>query len=205
MSAVSRLAVLTALALGPCACGAPPDVTTAAPAVDPHAPTAAPVTEAPLASVIQNKGRGATLPVAGADFVRPAHHIDLLASVTDPADGETVTVTLLQNVVVLAAGALPPAHDADSARARIFGTRALTLLLLPEEVELAIHGASAGALHAAPRNTGDIDIQEERGRATLNTLLTGERCRALNGLRQRLFPRTRCISRLRRSTRLPAP
>ncbi len=60
------------------------------------------------------------------------------------------------------------------------------MLLLPEEAELALHAVTLGGLHLTLRNPEDVDYQEERGRSTINTLLTSERGKALLTLRLRL-------------------
>ncbi|MBN2494444.1 MAG: von Willebrand factor type A domain-containing protein [Deltaproteobacteria bacterium] len=55
----------------------------------------------------------------------------------------------------------------------------LCLLALPEEAELLFLASQTGSLHCALRNPDDIGSEEPRARATIETLLTGERVKAL--------------------------
>jgi len=55
----------------------------------------------------------------------------------------------------------------------------ISLLVLPEEAEIVTLAEGMGGLKYTLRNPEDIDVQEERGRATLQTLITGERIKQL--------------------------
>jgi pilus assembly protein CpaB len=94
-----------------------------------------------------------------------------------------MALTLLQNVVVLATGKITGTTninllpDGDRAYADV------TLQLLPEEAEILTLAEGMGSLKFTLRNPEDIDMQEERGRATLQTLITGERIRSLQNRR----------------------
>jgi pilus assembly protein CpaB len=61
------------------------------------------------------------------------------------------------------------------------------MMLLPEEAESALLAAQVGALHLALRNPEDLDVREERGRATVSSLLAGEREHGLEQLRLRVL------------------
>jgi pilus assembly protein CpaB len=143
-----------------------------------------------LSTIVQKKGRAFTLDVGGSrmsvgGWIRPNDHVDIIGSFRDPSTGDQLAVTLMQNVVVLATGKITgttninllPEHD------RQYQT--ISLLVLPEEAEILSLAADLGALTLTLRNPEDIDVQEERGRATINTLLTGERMKALQTLRYR--------------------
>jgi pilus assembly protein CpaB len=52
-------------------------------------------------------------------------------------------------------------------------------MVLPEEAELLALAEQLGALTFTLRNEDDLDVLEERGRATLSTLLSGERTKVL--------------------------
>ena len=129
--------------------------------------------EAPSAAYIQKRGRSITLPLAGAEWVRPNDRIDVLSFEVDPQDKQAMAMTVSQNVVVLSVG---PMQDAVGDRQ---AQRSVTMLVMPEEAEMLLLGARDGVAAAVLRNPEDIDIQEERGRSTMATLLTGKRINAL--------------------------
>jgi pilus assembly protein CpaB len=51
--------------------------------------------------------------------------------------------------------------------------------VIPEEAEILVLASELGGLTMSLRNEDDVDVIEERGRATINTLLSGERTRVL--------------------------
>jgi len=127
----------------------------------------------PLSAIVQKKGRAFTVPIQGAELATVNDHIDVLATVNDPSVGETVAVTLLQKVLVLANP----------------GGGRLTLLALPEEAELLAQAVgSKGVLYLALRNPEDINVLEDRSRATLQSVMTGERLASLLKLRLSVYP-----------------
>jgi pilus assembly protein CpaB len=148
----------------------------------------APATTPPSATV-PKKGRRFTLPMTGAESLRAGDHIDLLLYATDLATQEGMTMTVLQNIEVLDAGQPTGA------------VRPVSVALLPEEGEVSLLATRVGSLQASLRNPSDPDIQEERGRATMQTLLTGERINTLLKKRMELEkPRP-----IRPTAPLPAP
>lgn len=149
--------------------------------------------------LVRKKGRSVTLSVSGAENVRAGDKLDLVAVVPDPATREWQGVTLLQNVLVIEPGPLEPAAAGEA-----FPLRRLSLMVLPEEAELALLAARTGGLHASLRHREDLDVQEERGRATMSTLLTGERLRALEALRTRVLAQRGSTERAARAA-APAP
>jgi pilus assembly protein CpaB len=140
-----------------------------------------------LSTIIQKKGRAITIAAneknAVGGWVRPNDHVDILGSFRDPATQEMVCVTMLQNVIVLATGKITGTTNINllPEGARTYSN--ISLLVLPEEAEILVLAQDMGALTMALRNPEDIDIQEERGRATISTLLTGERTKALMKVR----------------------
>jgi pilus assembly protein CpaB len=116
---------------------------------------------------VMAKARAFTLDtsaVGGALVLKPGDHIDIVAVVTEPDAKRLVSVTLLQNVIVLANAAPGPGDP-----------RQLSVLLIPEEVEILAFAKQAGHLTASLRNAADLDVLEERGAATMATILSGER------------------------------
>ncbi len=136
----------------------------------------------PVSTLVQRKGRAVTLSVSGAENLRMNDHVDLLAVAPDPQTKEWAAVTHAQNVVVLNPGRPEPVAANEA-----FPLRRVTFLMLPEEAETALLAARVGGLHVTVRNREDLDVQEERGRATVHSLFSGERIRALEGLRNRVF------------------
>ncbi|MGC4114596.1 MAG: hypothetical protein QM765_08300 [Myxococcales bacterium] len=135
-----------------------------------------------VSNIVQKKGRAITLSVSGAEHLQRNDRVDLLSVVPDPTTRQWVGLTQVQNVVVLDPGKAEPAVGNEA-----FPLRRVSFLLLPEEGEMALLAARIGGLHVTVRNREDVDLQEERGRATVDTLLTGERTRALETLRSRVL------------------
>jgi pilus assembly protein CpaB len=63
----------------------------------------------------------------------------------------------------------------------------VSLLVLPEEAEILVLAGEAGGLVMSLRNEDDVDVLEERGRATIKTLLSGERTRVLQERRNQVI------------------
>lgn len=136
-----------------------------------------------LSSKVQKKARAITIEArtttAVGGWVRPNDHIDLIGTFKDPQTQEQVAVTLLQNVIVLATGKLTGTTNINLVpeSQRDYGN--VSLLVIPEEAEILVLAQELGALTMSLRNEEDIDVLEERGRATINTLLSGERTKVL--------------------------
>lgn len=144
-----------------------------------------------LSSKIQKKTRaisiqaGKTSAVAG--WVRPNDHVDIIGTFRDPATNENTAVTLLQNVIVIATGKITGTTNVNliPESAREYGN--VTLLVLPEEAEILVLASEMGSLTLSLRHEDDIDTMEDRGRATIHTLLSGERTRALQEKRREII------------------
>lgn len=141
-----------------------------------------------LSTIIQKKGRAFTIDATGArmtvgGWIRPNDHIDIIGSFRDPNSNEQVAVTLMQNVVVLATGKITGTTNINLLPESDRNYDTISLLVLPEEAEILSLAAELGNLTFVLRNPEDIDVQEERGRATIQTLLTGERLKTLERVR----------------------
>jgi pilus assembly protein CpaB len=136
---------------------------------------------AELADLVQKRARGVTLSVSGAENVHSGDHVDLLALLLDPQTNDWTTTTQAQNVIVLSPGVPVPGTT------EAFPLRRVTFLLLSEEAETALLAVRLGGLHVSLRNPDDIDVMEDRGRASVNTLLSGERRRILEQRRRNLL------------------
>ena len=136
-----------------------------------------------LSTIIQKKGRALTIDASGSKAVggwlRPNDHIDIIGSFKDPNTNEQMAVTLMQNVMILATGKITGTTNINMVPESDRNYSNVSLLLLPEEAEILSLATQLGELTFTLRNPEDIDVQEERGRATMQTLLTGERIKAL--------------------------
>jgi pilus assembly protein CpaB len=120
---------------------------------------------------------GRTASVGG--WVRPNDHVDVIGTFKDPQTNESVAVTLMQNVIVLATGKITGTTNVNLVPEAQREYSNISLLVIPEEAEMLVLAAELGGLHMTLRNEDDVDGVEERGRATINTLLSGERTRVL--------------------------
>ena len=141
-----------------------------------------------LSTLVQKKGRALSIDIQGArmsagGWIRPNDHIDIIGAFRDPGTGDQLAVTLMQNVVVIATGKITGTTNINliPEADRVYQT--LSLLLLPEEAEILSLAADLGSLTMTLRNPEDIDIQPDRNKATIQTLLTGERIKALQETR----------------------
>ena len=137
--------------------------------------------EADFSTMINPKGRAVTIDVqektAVGLWVRPNDHVDVIGSFRDPETSALKTVTLLQNVVVLATGRITANTTFVPDEDKKFQT--VTLLVLPEEAEILTLSAELGTLTLLLRNPDDLDYQEKRSVVDQKTVLTGERASEL--------------------------
>ncbi|MDP1829730.1 MAG: Flp pilus assembly protein CpaB [Archangium sp.] len=136
-----------------------------------------------LSTKVQKKARAITIEAksttAVGGWVRPNDHVDIIGTFKDPATNEQVAVTLLQNVIILATGKITGTTNINliPENERAYGH--VSLLVIPEEAEILVLSQELGNLTLSLRNEEDIDVLEERGRATISTLLSGERTKVL--------------------------
>jgi pilus assembly protein CpaB len=140
-----------------------------------------------LSTKVQKKARAVTIDAgkttAVGGWVRPNDHVDLIGTFKDPQTNEQVAVTLLQNVIVLATGKITGTTNVNLIPEGQRDYNNVSLLVIPEEAEILVLSQELGALTMSLRNEDDVDVLEERGRATINTLLSGERTRVLQAKR----------------------
>ncbi len=136
-----------------------------------------------LASRIFKRARALAVEVKGTTgvggWMRPNDHVDIIGSFKDPVTNEQVAVTMLQNVMVLATGKITGTTNVNllPQAERAYGN--VSLMLLPEEAEMLVLAQELGGLTFTLRNEDDLDVLEERGRATIGTLMSGERTKVL--------------------------
>jgi pilus assembly protein CpaB len=89
--------------------------------------------------------------VGVAGFLVPGSHLDVLVTLRTDRSPEPLTATVLQDVVVIAAGQqIEPDPVGKPSAATV-----VTLLLTPEEAERAVLASTQGAIHFVLRNGGD--------------------------------------------------
>jgi pilus assembly protein CpaB len=144
-----------------------------------------------LSTKVQKKGRAITIEAkqvtAVGGWVRPNDHVDLIGTFRDPQTDENVAVTLLQNVIVLATGKITGTTNVNLIPESQREYNNVSLLVIPEEAEILVLASELGNLTLSLRNEDDVDIFEERGRATISTLLSGERTRVLEAKRREII------------------
>lgn len=144
-----------------------------------------------LSSKIQKKSRAVTIEAkrvnAVGGWVRPNDHVDVIGTFRDPNTNQATSVTLMQDVVVLATGKVTGTTNVNLIPESMRNYSDVSLLVLPEEAEILVLAASEGELTLSLRNEEDVDTIEERGRATLHTLLSGERTRVLQAKRREII------------------
>ena len=143
--------------------------------------------DADLATLISPKGRAVTIDVQEKNavglWVRPNDHVDVIGSFRDPDMQQLRTMTLLQNVVVLATGRITANTTNIAEEDKRFAT--VTVLALPEEAEMLTLAQELGTLTLLLRNPDDLDSQEKRSVVDQKTLFTGDRAGELQQKRYR--------------------
>ncbi len=136
-----------------------------------------------LATRIFKRARALAVEVKGTTgvggWMRPNDHVDIIGSFKDPLTNQPVAVTLMQNVMVLATGKLTGTTNVNLVRENERAYGHVSLMLLPEEAEMLVLAGQLGGLTFTLRNEDDLDVMDERGRATIDTLMSGERTRVL--------------------------
>jgi pilus assembly protein CpaB len=147
----------------------------------------APALGAGLSTLVEAKGRAVAIDVqersAVGLWVRPGDHVDVVGSLRDPDSQQLKTVTLLQNVVVLATGHATANNSSIGEDERRYST--VTLLVLPEEAEILALAQETGTLTLSLRNPDDVEFQEKRSVVDQRQLLTGDRAFELRQKRYR--------------------
>jgi pilus assembly protein CpaB len=136
-----------------------------------------------LSTKVQKKARAITISTetktSVGGWVRPNDHVDLIGTFKDPTSGEQVAVTLMQNILVIATGKITGTTNVNLVPEGQRDYNNVSLLVTAEDVEMLVLAQELGALTMSLRNEDDLDMLGERGRATINTLLSGERLKIL--------------------------
>lgn len=146
-----------------------------------------------LASTIPEGMRAISLPIGGAPgvsgHVNPKDHVDVLGTFSFPSEKvpgemETVTLTVLQNVTVLAAGkrTAKSRYNARTRGSSSYST--VTLSVFPHEAEILTFAQnSRGQLSLVLRNRTDVESTETFNKVNFEHLQ--EQLPKLNRIRQR--------------------
>jgi pilus assembly protein CpaB len=123
-----------------------------------------------LASMITHRMRALSISVGGAaavsGMVQPADRVDILGTFSFPSsvpgEMETVTLTVLQDVTVLAVGRTTADQKASRGTASQGGFSTVTLEVTPREAELLVFAEqSKGRLTLTLRNSSDIYFEKD--------------------------------------------
>jgi len=98
--------------------------------------------------------------VGVAGFVLPGMRVDVLVTGRPPDSSDTVTSTVLQNIVVLSAG---QTFQPD-ARGQAINANTVTVLVTPEQAELLTLAGNEGRIQLVLRNGSDHGIEKTSGR-----------------------------------------
>lgn len=136
----------------------------------------------------------ATSSVTG--LIRPNDHVDIIGTFRFPEmkgdrSLDTITMTILQNVIVLATGTQmsetesPMAYVSDSQRTNKKGYNTVSLSLTPKEVEMIIFASQKGRLHLSLRNYEETKV--ESNLQSVNFKFLEENIQKYNIERERLM------------------
>lgn len=117
-----------------------------------------------LAPVIPVGMRAVTVRVTDvvgvAGFVLPGLRVDVLVTGRPPSGNETITTTVLQNMLVLSAGQTMQADQ----RGQAINAQNVTLLATPEQAETLTLAGNEGRIQLVLRNSSDQSIEATKGR-----------------------------------------
>ena len=145
-----------------------------------------------LTDDIKPKQRAISISVSGAaavsGMVKPTDHVDVLGtfsfpSATKPSEMEMVTLTILQDVLILATG-----HDTAKSRQAVndsaaAGYNTVTVEVTPREAEMLVFAEQArGRLVLTLRNSADMDYEKDLPRVDFSKIQ--EEITTLNRFRQ---------------------
>lgn len=152
-----------------------------------------------LAPLVQKGLRAISVPVAGASavsgMVQPGDYVDILGTFTlpskkNPAESEIATLTLLQNVTVLATGQKMSKNASEQKGSAAASYSSVTVEVTPREAELIVFAQQMqGRLTMTLRNPSDNS--DERDLPEVNFEHIEKKLPEYNDIRQRTIRRTR--------------
>ena len=148
-----------------------------------------------LSPIIRQKERAVTISVdevtGVGGHIQPNDHVDIAANFT--VEGERAgitTLTLLQNVTVLAVGLevgrkrvdIEETHSTSAMLRRGYNT--VTLSLTPQEAEMIIFAQARGKMTLVLRNPEDLEVIADMPKITMSSILQLEQVKKLTIQRQ---------------------
>lgn len=132
------------------------------------APTS--VKEGGVAAIITPQKRAMSVKVDNvigiSGFIHPGHRVDVLATMEDRGnDSPTVTKTVLENILVLAAGT---EVEKEGKKEKSTGVNVVTLEVTPEEGEKLALATTKGKIQLALRNFADTEDVSTKGATVAN-------------------------------------
>jgi pilus assembly protein CpaB len=129
--------------------------------------------KARLSDGVPRKQRAVTVPIdlggSFAGMLRPGDHVDVLGTFSQGGAQSSVTVTLLQNLVVLAVGA-ERGQGPEQAEAQ-HGFNSVTLSVDLDQAEILLFGQQRGSLGFALRGDGDFETVRDIAEKSFNSVL----------------------------------
>lgn len=124
-----------------------------------------------VAAIIRSKKRAVAVKVdkfiGVSGFIHPGNRVDVLVTLTSAKTSTSITKTVLENILVLAAG---PEVEKTSKEEKAQPVEVITLEVTPEEAEKLALAATEGKLQLALRNFSDTEDVLTRG-TTIPALL----------------------------------
>jgi pilus assembly protein CpaB len=138
-----------------------------------------------LATTITKGERALSFPVdvvsGVSGLLKPNDHVDILSTIRSQESGEEATITLLQNITILATGGQLAGGPAERGR---YNT--LTVLVTLEEAELIVFAQKRGELMAVLRNPEDIETFKEIPKVTFKDIMKSEYRKQIQVKRDRI-------------------
>jgi pilus assembly protein CpaB len=144
-----------------------------------------------LSDIIRQRARAISLDISGAvgvdGWVRPADHVDILATFTDPKSNQLVTVTMMEDVVVIATGATSTDSKATSLEKKRRKYTSVTLHVGPEAAEILTLADELGQLRLTLRHQDDLSRMDSRGKVGPSSIISGDRLKEIKNPKPRGF------------------
>lgn len=143
-----------------------------------------------LSSRIQQRTRAITIATKGVSavggWVRPNDHVDVVGTFKSPDTGDQNSLTLLQNVIVLATGRITGQTNVNLLPEAQRDYANVSLLVVPEEAEVLTLAQDLGELTLTLRNDEDVSALESRAYTGVRTLFDGDRLTRMRILREKV-------------------
>lgn len=134
-----------------------------------------------LSDIIKVGERALAIPVdvvsSISNFLRPNDHVDFVGTFSDPEKGNTITLTILQNVTVLAVNNVRQTQSGLSKKdmESLESINMITVLVTPEEAQMLILAQGMGSITLVLRNPEDIETDKEFGRVEITDIIKTEK------------------------------